>query len=112
MKRVLFKILIPLTAIGLWMLTCYYWSNTEAGLDYFKYWICCGFPFGLRRMWLWLIPKGFGIQGIAVVAVNFIVAGIIGGFVVIFHLAKIFYEIVRLCIYLITSGRVLMPVKE
>ncbi len=108
MKRVLFKIIIPMAVIGLWMLTCYYMCNGEEGFDYFRYWIYCGFPFGLRRMWLWLIPKNFGIQGIAVVALNCILAGLIGGFVVMVHIVQIIIEMVRVARYII-SGGVIQP---
>ena len=31
--------------------------------DYFLMWLCIGFPFGIRRMCLWLVPFGYGISG-------------------------------------------------
>ena len=31
--------------------------------DYFLMWLCVGFPFGIRRMCLWLVPFGYGISG-------------------------------------------------
>ncbi len=56
-------------------------------MDYVWLWILCGLPFGLHRMCLWLIPGGrsFG-GGIATFALNFIVGGVIGGFVLAWRL--------------------------
>ena len=51
-------------------------------LDLLRLWILCGLPFGLHRMCLWIVPGGgsFG-GGIALFALNFILGGVIGGFV-------------------------------
>lgn len=59
----------------------------DGTLDYVWLWILCGLPFGLHRMCLWIIPGGrsFG-GGIAVAAFGFIVGGVIGGFVLVWHL--------------------------
>ena len=47
--------------------------------NYFMVALCCGVPFGIRRMCMWLIPGGYGIAGtVGVWALNFIVGGIIG----------------------------------
>ena len=51
-------------------------------LDYLWLWILCGLPFGIWRLRLWIIPGGGSLGGgIALFALNFILAGIIGGFV-------------------------------
>ena len=51
-------------------------------------WLCCGIPFGIRRMFVWLIPRGFDLSGtVGVVALNFIVGGLIGGVILIWRLA-------------------------
>ena len=51
-----FKLMI----IAVWMITCYYVCRTGEGFMYFEYWILCGFPFGLRKMFMLLIPRNFG----------------------------------------------------
>ena len=63
MKKVLFKVIVPAVIIAVWMLTCYPVCNKAEGFDWFLYWIIVGCPFGIRRMFLWLIPKNFGISG-------------------------------------------------
>ena len=85
----IFKVFAPLMAISLMMLFCYPVCNKPEGFDFFLFWILVGFPFGIRRMWLWLIPKNYGIAGsLGVIALDCIVGGIIGGFVAVFALIK------------------------
>lgn len=57
---------------------------TDGICDFFLMWILIGCPFGIRRMSLWLVPRGFGIAGtVGVLAVNIIVGGLIGGLALI-----------------------------
>ena len=54
---------------------------SEGQPNYLLAWICIGFPFGIRRMFLWLVPHRFDLAGtVGVVVLNVIVGGIIGGF--------------------------------
>ena len=55
--------------------------------NYFYVWLCCGIPFGIRRMFVWLIPHGYDIAGtVGIVSLNFILGGIIGGVIFIWRL--------------------------
>lgn len=93
MKRVLFNIVIPLAVMALWMITCYPVCNKAEGFDYFLYWIMVGCPYGIRKMCMFLIPRNFGVAGsMGVLALNCIVGGLIGGFVLIIRVIKIFAE--------------------
>ena len=97
MKRVLFKVLIPLAVTGIWLLTCYHVCNQTEKFDLFLYWILAGFPFGMRRICLWLIPKNFGIGGsLGVLALNCIIGGLVGGMVLIFKIISIAWELVSI----------------
>jgi len=103
-KRVLFKIIIPVFLIVVWMITCYSVCNKAEGFDLFLYWIMVGFPFGIHRMCLWLVPRNFGISGsIGVFALNCIIGGLIGGVVLIVKIIKIITEIFRMILG--TSGQ-------
>lgn len=94
MKRVLFKIVIPLSVMVLWMGICYPVCNKAEGVDYFLYWIMVGCPYGIRKMCMFLIPRNFGIAGsMGVLALNCIVGGLTGGIVLIARVVKIFVEI-------------------
>jgi hypothetical protein len=75
--------------IAVWLITCYYVCKSDAGFQYFEYWILCGFPFGIRKMFMFFIPKNFGIAGgVGVLALNAIIGGMIGGFVIIVTVIK------------------------
>ena len=99
MKRVLCKVILPLALIGIWVLTCYPVCNKAEGFDLFLFWILVGFPFGIRKMCMLLVPMNFGISsGIGVLALNGIIGGLIGGVVVIFKLIGVVIEIVKIII--------------
>ena len=52
-------------------------------------WICVGVPFGIHRMFLWLVPHRFDLAGtVGVVALNIILGGVIGGFALVFQITK------------------------
>ena len=76
---------------------------TENGqTNYLYIWLCCGIPFGIRRMFVWLVPHGYDIAGtVGIVALNFILGGLIGGVILIWRLAvAVWYlplTIYRLC---------------
>lgn len=94
MKRVLFKIVMPLSVMVLWMGICYPVCNKAEGFDYFLYWIMVGCPYGIRKMCMFLIPRNYGIAGsMGVLALNCIVGGLTGGIVLIARVIKIFVEI-------------------
>ena len=60
---------------------------SEGQPNYLLAWICIGFPFGIRRMFLWLVPHRFDLAGtVGVVVLNVIVGGIIGGFALVLQL--------------------------
>lgn len=104
-KRVLFKIIIPVFLIAVWMITCYPVCNKADGFDLFLYWILVGCPFGIHRMCLWLVPRNFGIGGsIGVFALNCIIGGLIGGVVLIVKMISVVCEVVCIVIHFWTKS--------
>lgn len=75
----------------------------DGTLDYVWLWILCGLPFGIHRMWLWVMPGdgSFG-GGIAIFALSFILGGVIGGFVLVWRL------IVAVCYVPLTMYRLII----
>ncbi len=72
--------------------------------DYMLIWLLCGIPFGIRRMFVWLVPHGYDIGAtLGIFALNFIIGGIIGGFILIWRLiVAVWYiplTIYRLAVY-------------
>lgn len=96
MKKALFKIILPVCVLVLWMITCYQVCNKAEGFDYFLYWILVGCPYGIRKMCMFLVPKNFGIAGsMGILALNCIVGGLIGGIIVLVRIIVIFMEIIK-----------------
>lgn len=62
MKRVLFKIIVPVLILVLWILMCYPVCQQENGFDYFLFWIMVGFPYGIQKFWNCRKHWGVGIQ--------------------------------------------------
>ena len=81
------KSVVPVAGAAL--LVCIFKSACikDGTVDYLRLWILCGLPFGLHRMWLWFVPCGSSLGGgVALFALNFIIGGIIGGFVLVWRL--------------------------
>lgn len=56
--------------------------------DYLKLWWFMGIPFGIHRMFLWVIPKGFDTGGtMGVLVINALIGGAIGWVVIVWRLA-------------------------
>ena len=86
-RQFLIKSVLPAAAALL--LVCIFKSACvkDGVTDYFQLWILCGLPFGLHRMCLWIIPGSRSFGGsIATFVFNFIIGGIIGGFVLAWRL--------------------------
>lgn len=74
--------------------------------NYFYVWLCCGIPFGIRRMFVWLVPHGYEIGGtVGIVALNFILGGIIGGVILIWRLVCAAWYIPLTVFRLLTVGK-------
>lgn len=55
--------------------------------DYVLIWLFCGIPFGIRRMFVWIVPRGGDLSWtLGITAINFIVGGLIGGVILIWRL--------------------------
>ena len=86
-KAFFFKSVLPVTVALI--LYCIFKSACvkNGEVDYVWLWILCGLPFGLHRMCLWIVPGGGSLGGgIALFALNFIIGGVIGGFVLVWRL--------------------------
>ncbi|MDL2218591.1 DUF6050 family protein [Christensenellaceae bacterium OttesenSCG-928-M15] len=85
--------------------------TSDGVTDYFKVWLACGVPFGIWRLRVWLIPRGFDIGGtVGVWAFNLIIGGLIGGVVVVWRfLVAAWYTVLtvyRLATYNSESNRI------
>ena len=97
MKRVLFKIIVPVLIFGLWVLTCYPVCNRAEGFDWFLYWILVGCSFCIRRMCLWFVSKNFEFRGrVGAFVLKCIAGGWIGGIVLNFKITDFIGEVISI----------------
>ena len=59
MKRVLFKVILPLAFIVVWLDMCYWICLGDNGMNWFQFWIMCGFPFGIQKMLVLLMLDAY-----------------------------------------------------
>ena len=86
-KDFFYKTILPVAAAALLYCISRSACVKNGELDYLWLWILCGLPFGIWRLRLWIIPGGGSLGGgIALFALSFILAGIIGGFVLVWRL--------------------------
>ena len=87
MKEFAKKVIFPVATAILLIVVFYPFCIREGECDYLKLWLLVGMPFGICRMFLWIVPKGFDIGGtVGVVALNFLAGGVIGGLVLAWRL--------------------------
>ncbi len=99
MTVIIKDIFLPVICVALMCCIAYPICNKTDGFDFFRFWIIVGFPFGIRRMFLWLIPHGYGISGtMGIVGLNCIVGGIIGGFVIMALVIKGAFSLIRIIV--------------
>ena len=72
MKRVLFKVILPLAFIVVWLDMCYWICLGDNGMNWFQFWIMSGFPFGIQKMLVLLIVLAIKIIAIIREVINII----------------------------------------
>ena len=99
MKKVLFRIIIQMMILAVWMIMCYPVCAKADGFGYCLYWIMVGCPYGIRKMSMFLVPKNFDIAGsIGILALDCIIGGLIGGMIVIIRIINTVMEIIKLIV--------------
>ena len=89
------KVIIPVAATIFLFALVYPLCVNNGGFDYLKLWILMGIPFGIHKMLVWVIPKGFDIGGtVGIWAFNFLVGGMIGGVILIWRLILAIYYLI------------------
>lgn len=80
------KSVLPVSVAAL--LYCIFKSAcTKDGVtDYVWLFILCGLPFGIPRMFAWIVPGGSLGTALPLFLLNFIIGGVIGGFVLVWRL--------------------------
>lgn len=100
MSRIIFKIILPIAIMALWMDVAYYACLDNGNFDFMKFWIVAGLPYGIKAMGGILYPVGFDLQGgILILALNIILGAVLGGFALAFKILAIIGEIVNILLF-------------
>lgn len=94
---------VPVGAV-IFLATLFYPLCVENGVcDYLKLWVLMGIPFGVHRMFVWVIPKGFDLDGtVGILVINLLVGGVIGSMIMAWRLVMAAVYLVRyvcICIF-------------
>lgn len=95
-KDFLKKVILPVVACLLAAALFYPLCVEHGECDYLKLWLLSGIPFGVHRMFVWIIPKGFDIGGtVGVLVFNLLIGGVIGGVILVWRLLAAAYYFVK-----------------
>lgn len=88
------KSIIPIAVAALLFIISRSIFTRNGVTDYFYVWIICGLPFGYGKLRTWISVKGgdLGVSA-AIFVLNFVLAGLIGGFILIWKLIIAVYYI-------------------
>lgn len=92
-KEFLKKVVWPIAAASFFAVLFYPLCVENGVCDYLKLWLFTGIPFGVQRMYFWLVPKGYDIGAtFAIFVLNLLFGGVIGGVVLVWRLiAALFF---------------------
>lgn len=90
------RVIVPVVA-AIFLAALFYPLCVENSVcDYLKLWVLMGIPFGVHRMFVWVIPKGFDIGGtVGVLVMNLLIGGVIGGIILIWRLVLAVFYLVQ-----------------
>lgn len=98
-KKVFKQLLLPILLAAMLAILFKSVYIQDGVCNYFLAWILIGFPFGIRKMFLWLIPSKFDLGGtVGVLVLNVIIGGIIGGFVLIAEIISGLFNLIKLVV--------------
>ena len=90
------KVIVPAGAAAILGALFYPLCVENGQCDYLKLWMFMGIPFGVHRMFLWIIPKGFDIGGtVGMFVFNLLIGGVIGGVVLTWRLLTATFYLVK-----------------
>ena len=84
------RLAVPIIISLLTAFFCQPWYlATDGSCDYAIMWILIGIPFGIKKMFIWLVPSKCSIANAAgIIVINILVGGLIGIFVFAFRIAS------------------------
>ena len=78
--------LLPVTVAAMLFFIFKSACTKDGVTDYVWLFILCGLPFGIPRMFAWIVPGGSLGTALPLFLLNFIIGGVIGGFLLVWRL--------------------------
>lgn len=95
-KEIWKKIIWPVMAVLFLAVVFRPLCMAEGGIDYRKLLFLMGIPFGVQKMFVWLVPSGYGIgETVGIFALNLLVGCIIGGFILVWRLLEAVFTLTK-----------------
>lgn len=95
-KDVLMKAVFPITLLVVWSWLAYNFCISIEQEEWWKIWMVIGIPYGVRRMFIWILPKNFDIGGtVGVWVLNIIIGCLIGELMVVWYIFRAVYIMVK-----------------
>lgn len=99
-RDILAKAIFPMVLLMVWAWFVYNFCISLEQSECWKIWMVIGvpygIPYGIHRMCIWLLPKNFDIGGTAGVwVINIILGCLIGEVVVIWHVLRAVYVLLK-----------------
>lgn len=104
-KDFLKKCLLPVAAAALFYLIFKSACTKDGVTDYMWLFILCGLPFGIPRMFMWIVPGGSLGTALPLFLLNFVIGGVKGGFVLVWRLLVAAWYVPLTVYRLVTSGK-------
>ena len=97
-KDLFSKTILPIALAAFLLYMAYLPLKSGAvGFDlYMKMFFFAGIPFGLKKMCSFIVPFGHGVSAtVAIFALNFIVGGVIGAFVLVWRIIYALFNLIK-----------------
>ena len=96
LEDVIKKALIPMISMVFWLWMVKTIMGVAGNTDLFMFLFLAGLPFGIHKMCIILIPKGYDVGGtIGMIALSVIVGGLLGSLMIPYYVVRAFYVTIR-----------------
>ena len=95
-EDVIKKALIPMISMVFWLWMVKTIMGVAGNTDLFRFLFLAGLPFGIHKMCIILIPKGYDVGGtIGMIALSVIVGGLLGSLMIPYYVVRAIYVTIR-----------------
>ena len=95
-EDVIKKALIPMVSMVFWLWMVKTIMGVTGNTDLFMFLFLAGLPFGIHKMWIILIPRGYDVGGtVGMIALSVIAGGLLGSLMIPYYIVRAIYVTIR-----------------